>query len=334
MDFMNEQKSTHVPDELNPVYQVKRSCEMVASTGNLVSIDDESVRNLANEFSKLDISVIRDGVAWDACGWHYTKDKDSGYRTCQYIFVLDALNFCFWPTEGMEYVYLASSLTKILEQDETAFDATRLMSITEMELQGWLSEYTVPLLTERVLRLRELGTALLQEYEGLAINMVKAAGRSAVKLTQLILSHLPGFRDTAIYNGSLIHFYKRAQILVGDLWAAYDRPREGNIFAFYDISCLTMFADYRVPQLLRALEVLQYSSSLCEIIDTKQEIMFGSKEEIEIRACTIIAVERLHKELIKLGGNMLVIELDWLLWQKGEAIKDTLAPCHRTRTIY
>ena len=33
-----------------------------------------------------------------------------------------------------------------------------------------------------------------------------------------------GFRDTTIYNGSIVHFYKRAQILVGDLWAAYGRP--------------------------------------------------------------------------------------------------------------
>ena len=32
-----------------------------------------------------------------------------------------------------------------------------------------------------------------------------------------------GFRDTAIYNGYLVHFYKRAQILVGDLWAAYGK---------------------------------------------------------------------------------------------------------------
>lgn len=69
-----------------------------------------------------------------------------------------------------------------------------------------------------------------------------------------------GFRDTVVYNGMLVHFYKRAQILVGDVWAAYGRhtminsAAEGsddNPFSFYDMKELTMFADYRVPQILR-----------------------------------------------------------------------------------
>lgn len=61
------------------------------------------------------------------------------------------------------------------------------------------------------------------DFEGLAANIVKQANRSAEKLVQLILQYLPGFRDTSIYHGHLIHFYKRAQILVGDVWAAYGR---------------------------------------------------------------------------------------------------------------
>jgi hypothetical protein len=55
--------------------------------------------------------------------------------------------------------------------------------------------------------------------------MVFAAGNSAVRLVELILRHLFGFRDTGVYRGRLVHFYKRAQILVGDLWAAYGRPK-------------------------------------------------------------------------------------------------------------
>lgn len=33
-------------------------------------------------------------VEWDFEGIHYF---DNGPRTVQYLFVLDALNFCFWP---------------------------------------------------------------------------------------------------------------------------------------------------------------------------------------------------------------------------------------------
>ncbi len=50
-------------------------------------------------------------------------------------------------------------------------------------------------------------------------------------------------------------FYKRAQIFVGDVWGAYDHAGLGQ---FHDIASLTCFADYRVPQLLRPLNILRY----------------------------------------------------------------------------
>lgn len=85
----------------------------------------------------------------------------------------------------------------------------------------------------------------------------------------------------------------------------------------------------------RNLGVLQYSDSLCNRIDALEEIPFGSEEEVEIRAATVVAVERLHKLLVAKGvSNLLVIEVDWLLWQKGEVLKDDLFPHHRTLTIY
>jgi len=56
-----------------------------------------------------------------------------------------------------------------------------------------------------------------------------------------------------------VEFYKRAQILVGDVWACCGGTGYG---AFSDIDALTAFADYRVPQLLVWFEVLQYSDTL------------------------------------------------------------------------
>ena len=80
--------------------------------------------------------------------------------------------------------------------------------------------------------------------------------------------------------------------------------------------------------------VLRYSPSLTEAIDCKREIPFGSEEEVEIRACTVVAVERLQRALRARGATLLVIEVDWLLWQIGEKVKDVIPPHHRTRTIY
>lgn len=97
---------------------------------------------------------------WDENGWHFTDDVDAqGTLTCQYIFVLDALNFCFWPsTTGLEYEELASSLTKQLREDNSAFDAENLCRITEDTLRHWFHPHDLPNLPERVRKVQEVST--------------------------------------------------------------------------------------------------------------------------------------------------------------------------------
>ena len=54
-------------------------------------------------------------IQWDSSGWHYSADASSGGPlTAQYVFVMDALNFCFWPCEGLEYDTLAMGLKKVI----------------------------------------------------------------------------------------------------------------------------------------------------------------------------------------------------------------------------
>lgn len=57
--------------------------------------------------------------------------------------------------------------------------------------------------------------------------------------------------------------YKRAQIFVGDVYGAFGGQGLGH---FTDIDQLTMFADYRVPVVLRELGVLQYSTELAQLV--------------------------------------------------------------------
>jgi hypothetical protein len=53
--------------------------------------------------------------------------------------------------------------------------------------------------------------------------------------------------------------------------------------SFDDIHLLTMFADYRVPQLLRDTGVMVYSDQLSAIVDAGIELLAGSEEETQIR---------------------------------------------------
>lgn len=98
-----------------------------------------------------------------------------------------------------------------------------------------------------------------------------------------------------MYKGHQVFLYKRAQIFAADLWGAFKGEGFG---CFYDIGQITIFADYIVPAVLRNLGVLKYSLALAKIIDSNNEVVSGSEEEVEIRACSVYAVEKM-KDLIE-----------------------------------
>jgi hypothetical protein len=99
--------------------------------------------------------------------------------------------------------------------------------------------------------------------------------------------------------------------------------------AFYDISDLTAFADYRLPQLLRTVRVFVYSEELAQAVDSLRELPAGSAFEVEIRAATVVAVEQLKARL-----SASAIEIDHKLWHEGERLIAKMKPHHRVRTIF
>lgn len=201
----------------------------------------------------------------------------------------------------------------------------------------------MPNLAERARKVRELGRVLKARWGGLAANMVAAARNNAPALVALVAAELPGFRDHAVYDGEQVWFYKRAQILTGDVWAAYGKRVPGTDggegeggpwYALGDMDRLTMFADYRVPQVLRETGVLRYGDALAARVDERAELPAGGPEEVGIRAVTVVACEALRERLAARGVRVLSVEVDWLLWNWGEARRETLRPHHRTRTVF
>ena len=101
-------------NDVGPLHQVIKSCEFVAHSSREVQIIDAAIDKFSSEIYQTSLDEMRNGVAWDALGWHYCLDvRETGARTCQYIFVLDSLNFCFWPVKGLQYEHLAKSLKNV-----------------------------------------------------------------------------------------------------------------------------------------------------------------------------------------------------------------------------
>jgi Potential Queuosine, Q, salvage protein family len=130
-----------------------------------------------------------------------------------------------------------------------------------------------------------------------------------------------------------VFFYKRAQILVADIYGALTLSKNATVL-ITNIEELTMFADYRVPQILYSEKVLEYSEELRNMIVSNKVIAHGSEQEVEIRSATIQAVELIKSALLVKGIKTTSIQIDWLLWQKGEVMKDSIMMHHKVLSIF
>ncbi|CAN0014519.1 unnamed protein product [Phaeothamnion confervicola] len=317
--------------------RVRASTERVVADSKHVSIVDENLEAIAEEWalqSKAGTLFTAD-LGWVGCSWHYSEDAaESGPLTCQYVFVLDSLNFCFWPTDGLEYEHLATGLRDALQRDPAALSAERLMKATPAMVQAWVPQFVMPQLEDRAAKLCELGAILHAHFGGLAANLVAAAGGSATALVSVVTALLPAFRDESVHEGRQVFFYKRAQILAGDVWAAYGRRAPPEPFGFRDVGGLTIFADYRIPQVLASIGALSYAPALAAAVAARRTLPAGGAEEVEIRAATVQAAERLRAAAGRRGLALLTVEVDWLLWHRGEAARETLPPHHRCLTPF
>jgi hypothetical protein len=241
------------------------------------------------------------------------------------------------------YVALVAALTRAVESGVPLHDALFLANVDDDTVAAILAPAgihpPIPLLPDRGRNLRELGRGLLDlASEQPATTLIRQAEGSAIALVKDVVRRFSSFNDVATWPraatglpGNEVRFYKRAQILAGDLAGGLSGSPLG---AFHDLQELTAFADYKVPQVLRQLGILVYSPALSATIQTREHIVAGSTAEIEIRAGTIWGVELLRQALSAAGRNLSAHELDWLLWARSQALPGSTHPYHLTPTMF
>lgn len=312
---------------------VWESARFVMENADHVAVDESAVPQLAERLLPLPVPD------WD-CVHHYCDGTD---RTVSYLFLVDALNFCFFPAPRWEVVVAGErlsgyfALTSVLKEafltGRPVDDFEYLARISDDDareiLHGRVKIGEIPLFEKRVAILHEIGRRMTELYSGRPELLIAAADKSALRMVELVLKAFPSFRDEASYKGEQVAFYKRAQILAGDLYACFAGRSYGE---FHDIARLTAFADYKLPQILRAAGVMRYSPDLAAKVDNEEWIEAGAPEEVEIRAATIISVELLRDALARKGRRLLSLELDWLLWHASQ--NREMAPHHRTLTTF
>ena len=319
------------------MFEVLETSRIVANKSVHVWIDEKAVAELCKTW-------VEEGVGappWDS--FHHFEGTPED--TIAYLFVLDALNFCFWPPPGKPrweieyesrrfsgYYALSVSLKRAIGLGIPIMKSDFLADITLEDLKRVLKgKGELQLLKERVEILKELGQVLIDEYRGEASRFLEAAENSAIALVHLASEKLPSFRDVAMYGRDEVFFYKRAQILASDLYGAFNGADRGH---FIDADKLTAFADYKLPQVLRHLGVLCYKPDLTRKVDHGILLEVGSIEEVEIRANTIWAVDLIRQELESMGRTFRAFEIDGILWNMGQYEAFRAKPYHRTMSIF
>lgn len=312
---------------MNYLNQVKKTTKFVLKNSKNVKIKKEAFEDIYQLFKKKKFKQKHSFEKYHFLG--------SFEKTANYFFIVDSLNFSFFAKKGKKkwkinkvggYFGLALSLKKNIEKIS---DLDFLLNIKEKDLKEILGN--IPLFKERMKILRENSKILKEKFSGKVSNLIKLSEFSCQKLIEILVNNFPTFRDFAFYKKKKIWFLKRAQIFCLDLYLAIKKLKLKRNFS--DIDKLTAFADYKIPQILNNFGVLEYSDKLLKIIKEKKEIKAGSKNEVEIRANTIWAVEFLKEFLKRKGKKLKSFEIDNLLWDIAKTIKMEI-PHHITRTIF
>lgn len=148
-----------------------------------------------------------------------------------------------------------------------------------------------------------------------------------IDLLDYVVSTFSYFKDETNYNGVNVYFYKRAQLLVSDI--LHVRKMLENIEV--DYSNLMGCADYKIPQVMNALGMLEYEYDLEYKLARKEELQEDSIEEIEIRANDLVVIDYIYEKLNREVCRMDINDYIWLLGQDKSKINKNY---HRTRTIH
>lgn len=264
---------------------------------------------------------------------------DSDLAACANLCLLrNCLNFCFWSerpwsvefrgrTWTRTYAMFAAVL-RAIEQDRSWLTARRWAETDDAAVAGiFAGQGEIPLLAERRAVLNETGRCLDERFGGQCVQAVEEAGRHARQFAYLLAECFPSFRDVATYQGREIALLKRAQICATDLHCVWQQNGEAGLLGMDE---LTVFADYRLPQYLRHVGIIELPPELAARIERREELAAATPEEIELRAATIGACELIRRTL---GGAVPAWKIDFLLWQRSHD-PDVRIEHHRTRTVF
>ena len=315
-----------------------KNCQLAYASNTMVAVDQSALEYTVSRL----LDVTLDLPKWDE-DFCYQGDPE---RTLSWIFLFNAINFCYWnkqdnpwtvkvnakvwgakdPAFGVMAV-LARAIENGLPLDDP--DYLEQMDFDDLRMHFYPAGKSgpLPLLELRLQGLKQMGKAF-RKFNG-AIGLLTTAEFSAPKLVTLLAQNCSSFQDIHLRDDIPLPFLKRAWLCAA---MCFERFIDDPSRRIVDPQTIPAFADYRLPQALRGLGVIKYAPALRERIDNKKIIDKGSREELEIRISTLVAIEQICNLLQEQGKDVSHLHLDSFLWKFAVERNDSIPPHHRTIT--
>lgn len=303
--------------------QIKSSCEFVANNSKHVSINDDEIIKLV---SKIDNIELKNWLSSSPFGLLDLKVE----RIINFLLIFESIDFSFWgePKWSIETdngkldgsIALMYCLLKYIKEKGT----TDFSNITSQEFSKIVKgNIEIPLIEKRFEIAKEVSTIVNEKMNGNFFEYIHDI-TDDTKLFNLIVNYFPNFKDERNYKEQTIYFYKLAQLLTSDILHIREIKEGIKVNYSHLIGC----ADYKIPQVLRAMGILKYDKDLSMIVDNNIPIEENSEYEIEIRANMIFVICKIGKLL---NNKYDYIDInDYLFMQKkNKSLK--LRPYHLTR---
>ena len=236
---------------------------------------------------------------------------DDFEEICLFYLIFNSINYCYFDQNYEKYFdpetgFSGSTLAgfRLTNRWDEIRDPIFLSNVDE---NYFLNELFGPIsmVKERVEALREIGNFINCNMDFTFDKLFCKYHHDAYLISQSIPVLLPTWRDP---------FAKRSQLFTGMVYGKFQNSKEQPI-SKESLKNLTAFADYRVPQTLIAMGIIEISTSLLNKISLRNELGTGSRMELDLRAATVLGADALTEAFRNIRQEDLnILHTDFLLW--------------------
>ena len=319
-----------------------KSVEVVWNKPRYCFLNERIIWEVAEELSNQNLIVP---------AWREPVFPEDDEKIIEVFGVENSINFCYTDFQtGQKYdveygkqtwrgsFALSAAIKRALEENIPILDPYFLMRLGRNEAKHIFRCKTtpMPLFQERINNLHDVGQTLINtglgSFKQLFVEADYRVFNNGKGIAERLTTLFKSYQDFSPWRSRTLQFQKRAQLFP---MVYYGRAlsSNGKLPLIKDPEIIGPITDYKVPKVLRALEILYYKQELADKVDQGEVIPKDSRMEIEIRAQTVQAMWKLLAAINSLrpqDKQITMAELDYAIWSNSGNFKSVLH--HRTLT--